>query len=99
MLLDGLTDAIYRGRAYHAAVDCHCCLGKKWVDEEGAREKFLIAQGRDMKFQELFLQRTLKSIMMGIVGKEGCLLSLRGGKDISSQQRREERAMFILFII
>ena len=70
------------------------------MDEEGAREKFLIAQGRDMKFQELFLQRTLKSIMMmGIVGKEGCLLSLRGGKDISSQQRREERAMFILFII
>ena len=70
------------------------CLGKKWVDEKGAREKFLIAQGRDMKFQEL-----LAIMMMGIVGKEGCLLSLRGGKDISSQQRREERAMFILFII
>ena len=69
-------------------------LRKKWVDEEGAREKFLIAQGRDMKFQEL-----LAIMMMGIVGKEGCLLSLRGGKDISSQQRREERAMFILFII
>ena len=29
------------------------CLGKKWVDEKGAREKFLIAQGRVMKFQEL----------------------------------------------
>ena len=96
MLLDGLTDAIYRGRAYHEAEDVTRCLGKKWVDEEGAREKFLIAQGRDMKFQELFLQRTLNS---WIVGKEGCLLSLRGGKDISSQQRREERAMFILFII
>ena len=75
-------------------MDCPRCLGKKWVDEEGAREKFLIAQGRDMKFQEL-----LAIMMMGIVGKEGCLLSLRGGKDISSQQRREERAMFILFII
>ena len=94
MLLDGLTDAIYRGRAYHEAEDVTRCLGKKWVDEEGAREKFLIAQGRDMKFQEL-----LAIMMMGIVGKEGCLLSLRGGKDISSQQRREERAMFILFII
>ena len=99
MLLDGLTDAIYRGRAYHAAVWIVTrCLGKKWVDEEGAREKFLIAQGRDMKFQELFLQRSIYHAM-GIVGKEGCLLSLRGGKDISSQQRREERAMFILFII
>lgn len=73
-------------------------FGEKWVDEEGAREKFLIAQGRDMKFQELFLQRSIYHAM-GIVGKEGCLLSLRGGKDISSQQRREERAMFILFII